>query len=111
MPTSPTYRKSTPSRSTYRTTGSGRLTSPESASTKPRGHGSWLSIAGADQSQITAAGDSYNDVPLLKAAGLRIAMGDAPDELLALADYIAPPVEEDGLAVAIEEFVLPRLDE
>ena len=78
---------------------------------KAKGTRQLASIAGADQSQIIAAGDSYNDVPLLQAAGLRIAMGGAPDELLTLADYIAPPVEEDGLAVAIEEFVLPRLDE
>ncbi|MCH8109871.1 MAG: HAD hydrolase family protein, partial [Chloroflexi bacterium] len=40
---------------------------------------------------------------------LRIVMGDAPDELKAIADYIAPSIDEDGLAVAIEEFVLPRL--
>ena len=36
-------------------------------------------------------------------------MGDAPEELKAIADYVAPSVDEDGLAVAIEEFVLPRL--
>jgi hydroxymethylpyrimidine pyrophosphatase-like HAD family hydrolase len=37
--------------------------------------------------------------------GLRIAMGDAPKKLKAIAAYVAPPVAEDGL----EEFVLPRL--
>ena len=66
-------------------------------------------MSGADRSQVIAAGDSYNDLPLFEAAGLRIAMADAPAELKALADYIAPPVEEDGLAVAIDVFVLPRL--
>ena len=64
---------------------------------------------GVDPRRTIGAGDSYNDVPLLEACGLGIAMGDAPPELKALADYIAPTVEEDGLAVAIEEFVLPRL--
>ena len=59
--------------------------------------------------QMAAAGDSYNDLPLLKACGLRIAMGDAPEELKAIAHYVAPSAEEDGLAVAIEEFLLPRL--
>ena len=68
-------------------------------------------VSGADRSQVIAAGDSYNDLPLFEAAGLRIAMADAPDELKELADYIAPRVEEDGLAVAIDEFVLPRLPE
>jgi HAD superfamily hydrolase (TIGR01484 family) len=62
-----------------------------------------------DAGDIMAAGDSYNDIPLLRLCGLGIAMGDAPDELKAVADFVAPPVEEDGLAVAIEEFVLPSL--
>ena len=64
---------------------------------------------GIDINQIIAAGDSYNDLSLLQASGLSIAMGNAPDELKAIADYVAPSVDEDGLAVAIEEFVLPRL--
>ena len=66
-------------------------------------------LAGVDASQIIAAGDSYNDLPLFEASGLCIAMADAPDELKDLADYTAPTVDEDGLAVAIEEFVMPRI--
>ena len=66
-------------------------------------------MIGVDPRDMVAAGDSYNDVPLLRLCGLSIAMGDAPDEVKALADYVAPSVEEDGLAVAIEEWVLPRL--
>ena len=66
-------------------------------------------MIGVDLGQIAAAGDSYNDLPLLQACGLAIAMGDAPEELKAIAHYIAPSAEEDGLAVAIEEFILRRL--
>ena len=66
-------------------------------------------MIGVDIQDMVAAGDSYNDLPLLKICGLAIAMGDAPQEIKAEADYVAPPVEEDGLAVAIEEFVLPRV--
>lgn len=61
-------------------------------------------------SQIIGAGDSYNDLPLLEACGLRIAMGNGAPELKAIADYVAPEVDQDGLAVAIEEFIFPRLD-
>jgi hydroxymethylpyrimidine pyrophosphatase-like HAD family hydrolase len=68
-----------------------------------------MGMMGTKPSRVIAAGDSYNDLPLLRMCGLRIAMGNAPTELKAIADYIAPPVEEDGLAVAIEEFVVPRL--
>ncbi len=66
-------------------------------------------MIGVELGQMAAAGDSYNDLPLLQACGLAVAMGDAPEELKAIADYIAPSAEEDGLAVAIEEFILPRL--
>ena len=65
-------------------------------------------ILGIDTGRIIAAGDSYNDLPLLQECGLAIAMGNAPDELKAIAHYVAPSVDDDGLAIAIEEFVLPR---
>ena len=66
-------------------------------------------MIGVDTRNMVAAGDSFNDLPLLRVCGFGIAMGDAPDELKSLADYLAPPVEEDGLAVAIEEYVLPGI--
>ena len=66
-------------------------------------------MIGVGASEMVAVGDSYNDIPLLRLCGLSIAMGNAPDEVKAAADHVAPPVEEDGLATAIEEFVLPRL--
>lgn len=56
--------------------------------------------------EIIAVGDGYNDFPLLMACGLKVAMGNAVDELKAIADYIAPTVEEDGVADVIEKFVL-----
>ena len=65
--------------------------------------------AGVGVEQTISAGDSYNDVPLFGASGLRIAMADAPGELKGLADYVAPSVDDDGLAVAIEDFILPAL--
>ncbi|HZA24445.1 MAG TPA: HAD family hydrolase [Dehalococcoidia bacterium] len=66
-------------------------------------------MMGIEVCQLLGAGDSYNDLPMLKACGLSIAMGGASPEVKAVADYIAPTVEEDGLAVAIEEVVLPLL--
>lgn len=51
-------------------------------------------------------GDGYNDFPLLMACGLKVAMGNAPDDLKAIADYIAPNVEDDGVADVIERFIL-----
>lgn len=55
---------------------------------------------------IIAVGDGYNDFPLLMACGLKIAMGNAVDDLKEIADYVAPSVDEDGVADVIERFVL-----
>lgn len=55
---------------------------------------------------IIGVGDGYNDFPLLMACGLKIAMGNAVPELKAIADFIAPTVDEDGVAVVIEKFIL-----
>ncbi|MBI4065286.1 HAD-IIB family hydrolase [Candidatus Gottesmanbacteria bacterium] len=51
-------------------------------------------------------GDGYNDYPLLSACGLKVAMGNAVPELKAIADFIAPTDEEDGVATVIEKFIL-----
>lgn len=56
--------------------------------------------------QIIAIGDSFNDLPVFQVAGTSIAMGNAPDALKELVDWVAPPVEKDGVAVAIEKFLL-----
>jgi len=40
------------------------------------------------------------------ACGLKVAMGNATEDLKEIADYIAPTVDEDGVADVIEKFVL-----
>ncbi len=53
-----------------------------------------------------AVGDSWNDLPLLQAAGMGVAMGSGPPELLARADAVVADVEHDGVAEAIERYAL-----
>jgi Cof subfamily protein (haloacid dehalogenase superfamily) len=61
---------------------------------------------GIPMERVAAIGDSYNDLPLLRAAGFAIAMGSAPDSLKAEADAVVADVEHDGVAEAIDRFVL-----
>ncbi len=61
---------------------------------------------GVPMERVAAIGDSYNDLPLLRAAGFAIAMGSAPATLQAEADAVVADVEHDGVAEAIERFVL-----
>ena len=63
-------------------------------------------ILGITTDEIIGVGDGYNDFSLLMACGLKIAMGNAIDELKAIADFVAPTVYEDGVATVIEKFVL-----
>ena len=51
---------------------------------------------------IMAIGDSLNDLTLLQAAGVGVAMATAPDALKEIADIIVPPSDEGGFADAIE---------
>jgi hydroxymethylpyrimidine pyrophosphatase-like HAD family hydrolase len=60
------------------------------------------------QAEVMAIGDRDNDVPMLAWAGLGVAMGDAPPVVRAAARWLAPPLAEDGAAVAIEHFILNR---
>lgn len=56
--------------------------------------------------EIIGIGDGPNDFPLLMACGLKVAMGNAVDDLKAIADYIAPTVDDDGVAHVIDKFIL-----
>jgi HAD superfamily hydrolase (TIGR01484 family) len=56
--------------------------------------------------EVMAVGDSWNDAPLLQTAGFGVAMGSAPPELRDIADAVVADVENDGVAEALERYVL-----
>ena len=56
--------------------------------------------------QVMAIGDNFNDLEMIRYVGLGIAMGDAPTAVQAAADWVAPGVEADGVAAALERFLL-----
>jgi HAD superfamily hydrolase (TIGR01484 family) len=55
---------------------------------------------------VLAIGDNDNDIPLLAQAGIKVAMGNGTAALKKDANVIAPDNEHDGVAWAIEQFVL-----
>ena len=63
-------------------------------------------ILGIDTSEMIGVGDARNDVPLLHICGLKVAMGNADNKLKKIAHYIAPSVDEDGVAHIVEKFIL-----
>lgn len=54
--------------------------------------------------EVVAFGDNYNDIEMLKAAGLGIAVSNAKKEVREIADRLAGNSTEDGVAIALEEF-------
>ncbi|SDN98696.1 Cof-type HAD-IIB family hydrolase [Alkalicoccus daliensis] len=58
------------------------------------------------QEETLAFGDNYNDVDMLKFAGIGIAMGNAPDEVKQEADEVTASNDEDGIKDAIEKHIL-----
>ncbi len=59
--------------------------------------------------EIVAFGDNHNDIGMLQFAGLGVAMGNAHEEVKVAADYVTISNAEDGVAVVIEDLVLPAL--
>ena len=51
-------------------------------------------------------GDGENDIPMIEYAGLGIAMGNAVDSLKVKADYITSTNVQDGVAEALEKFII-----
>ena len=60
---------------------------------------------GIDRGGCLAAGDGLNDLEMVRAAGIGVAMGNAVPEVLAAADWIAPSSDDDGIAAALARFV------
>ena len=58
-----------------------------------------------DPARTMAFGDADNDIDMLSFAGLGVAVGGMSEEVRAAADAVAPPVDEDGVASFIRNFV------
>lgn len=60
---------------------------------------------GLSKDEILTIGDHNNDIELLNAGGIKVAMGNATDELKAIADYVTDTVDNNGFVKAMEKFI------
>ena len=58
-----------------------------------------------ETSEVIAFGDAENDIPMLREAGIGVAMGNASDTVKAAADHITLSNNEDGIAAALEKLM------
>ena len=76
------------------------------AANKGNGLAALCRLLEVPMASVMAIGDSGNDETMLRAAGLGVAMGNAPDFIKAVADAVTDTNENDGAAIAIERYCL-----
>jgi Cof subfamily protein (haloacid dehalogenase superfamily) len=59
---------------------------------------------GIQQHEVVAIGDNYNDKGMIEFAGMGVAMGNAPDAIKAVANYVTDTNNNDGVAKALSHF-------
>ena len=61
---------------------------------------------GVSAEELMACGDSLNDAEMIRLAAVGVVMGNASEEMKAIGDYVTDTNENEGVAKAIEKFVL-----
>ena len=65
-----------------------------------------IALLGVSMEDCYAIGDSTNDLPMLRSVPHSVAMGNAPDEVKAAAEYVTLPLHEDGIKAALQHYQL-----
>ncbi|MBP7096931.1 MAG: HAD family hydrolase [Spirochaetia bacterium] len=68
----------------------------------------WLSRRGLSRAEVLAFGDAENDLDMLLAAGVGVAMADGPETVRAAVGRVCPPVGDDGVALWLEKWLDAR---
>ncbi len=64
----------------------------------------YLAYRGYDMAESMSFGDGGNDIPMFRSTGLSVAMGNASDDVKAVADYVTAGVDDDGIRTALTHF-------
>ena len=62
-------------------------------------------VLGIDPSEVISFGDAANDIPMLREAGMGVAMGNAAETVKAAANMVTLSNNEDGIAAALEKLL------
>ena len=62
-------------------------------------------MLGMDPSAVISFGDAANDIPMLRAAGMGVAMGNASEAVKVAADMVTLSNNDDGIAAALEQLL------
>jgi Cof subfamily protein (haloacid dehalogenase superfamily) len=65
-------------------------------------------FAGIPTQEIATIGDMANDVTMFEQSGVSIAMGNASPEVQKAATYVTASNQEEGFAIAVDDFILPQ---
>jgi Cof subfamily protein (haloacid dehalogenase superfamily) len=66
---------------------------------------------GVEPSAICAVGDDVNDIPMIRSAGLGVAMGHARPEVASAADLVTGDHDQDGVAMLVDDVLLGAMFE
>ena len=64
-----------------------------------------LPVLGVDREHVICCGDGYNDISMIRYAGLGVAMANAQTVVKEAADYITTSNDEDGIVQVIRKFM------
>lgn len=67
-----------------------------------------MELAGLNKEEVMAMGDTEVDLGIINFAGTGVAMENSPDAVKIAADFVSTECKEDGVAHAIERFILTR---
>ena len=62
-------------------------------------------VLGIEPAEVVSFGDAANDIPMLEAAGMGVAMGNAQEAVKQVADMVTLSNNEDGIAAALEKLL------
>ena len=65
-----------------------------------------INLYNIEKDEVVSVGDNFNDIDMIKFAGIGVAMGNAPDEVKKISDYVTLSNDKDGVANVIKKYFI-----